>query len=73
MELKLDLEENNEKLIQLEQELFEHKSIELDLLKTIKELEEKLDRLGQEKADRLMYLEEKVEELLNIIEQMEVG
>ena len=44
MELKIDLEENNEKLIILEQELFEHKSCELELLKTIKELEEKLDR-----------------------------
>ena len=44
--LKADLEENNEKLIQLEQELFEHKSIELELLRTIKELEEKLDSLG---------------------------
>ena len=43
MELKIDLEENNEKLITLEQELFEHKSIELELLKTIKELEERIE------------------------------
>jgi len=62
------LEENNEKLIQLEQELFEHKSIELELLKTIKELELKIQTISSERADRLLYLEEKVEELLSIIE-----
>lgn len=62
------MEEVNEKLIQIEQELFEKSTIVLDLLKTIKELEIKLETIGQEKADRLLYLEQKVEELLSIIE-----
>ena len=68
LELKQDLEEKGEVMIQLEQELYELKSIELDLLKTIKELELKIETIHQDKADRLIYLEEKVEELLNIIE-----
>ena len=57
----------------MEQELFEHKSIELELLRTIKELEERIEIIISEKSERLYFLEEKVEELLIIIEQMEKG
>jgi len=52
----------------MEQELFEQKSIVLELLQQIKELEIRITTITQEKADRLLYLEEKVEELLSIIE-----
>ena len=72
-DLKSDLEDSNNRLIVLEQELFEHKSIELELLKSVSELEKQLEEVTQDKADRLIYLEEKCEELLNVIEQMEHG
>ena len=41
-DLKSDLEDSNNRLIVLEQELFEHKSIELELLKSVSDLEKQL-------------------------------
>ena len=48
-ELKNDMQELNEKIIILEEELYESKTIQLDLLDQVKLLEEKLLKLMQRK------------------------
>ena len=54
------MQELNEKIIILEEELYESKTIQLDLLDQVKLLEEKVD-LG----------EDRIQELMNIVEMLE--
>jgi chromosome segregation ATPase len=58
--LKYDIEELNEKIITFEEELFESKTIQLDLLDQLKLCE-----------DKLGLAEEKIYELLNLNEELE--
>lgn len=58
--LKIDIEELNERIIAFEEETFEAKNIQLDLLEQLKELE-----------NRNELLEAKVQELLDVNEMLE--
>ena len=58
--LKYDIEELNEKVIVFEEELFESKTIQLDLLDQLKLAEDKVS-LAEEKIDELLKLNEELE------------
>ena len=81
-QLKLDLNEANEKIIQIEEELYESKTIQLELLENLKQAEEKLeqymvenegkiDDLHAQYENKLIWSKEKISELEEIISKME--
>ena len=53
--LKDDLGDANDRLIKLEEELFESKTIQLELMENLTDAETKLNALGEEYEDKLVY------------------
>ena len=72
-QLKIDCEQLSTKIVELEEELYESKSIQLDLLEQLKQMEHKFEMISQEFESHLELSEQKIQQLLNINEQLENG
>ena len=86
-ELKNDLEDSNNKIIQMEEEMYESKQVQLDLLEQLNELNAKFDEYVQEWNEdkfqqlleqsstdyqkKLQYAQQKIAELHNIVGSLE--